>query len=150
MAQDSIPPGFVKFTGELGPPAESNVPPGFVPFTGKLDAPAGGTASDLAKSLKVGTQRLPGMVTGLADLPFAMAAGARPFTKAADALGEVTGFQPGKWADETKFSAGYEQGKKAVDDAWKDGGAGDIALAYLKNPGYTANQVVESAPGMVA
>lgn len=150
MAQDSIPPGFVKFTGELDPPAESNVPPGFVPFTGKLDAPAGGTASDLAKSLKVGTQRLPGMVTGLADLPFAMAAGARPFTKAADALGEVTGFQPGKWADETKFSAGYEQGKKAVDDAWKDGSAGDIALAYLKNPGYTANQVVESAPGMVA
>lgn len=112
--------------------------------------PAGGTASDLAKSLKVGAQRLPGMVTGLADLPFALAAGARPFTKAADAIGEVTGFQPGKWADETKFSAGYEQGKKAVDDAWKDGGAGDIALAYLKNPGYTANQVVESAPGMVA
>ena len=122
----------------------------FDPGRAELIQPAGGTASDLAKSLKVGTQRLPGMVTGLADLPFALAAGARPFTKAADALGEVTGFQPGKWADETKFSAGYEQGKQAVDDAWKDGSAGDIALAYLKNPGYTANQVVESAPGMVA
>lgn len=112
--------------------------------------PTGGTASDLAKSVKAGVQRLPGMATGLADLPFALAAGARPFTKAADALGEATGFQPGKWADETKFSAGYEQGKKAVDEAWKDGSAGDIALSYLKNPGYTANQVAESLPGMVA
>ncbi|MBO9679565.1 MAG: hypothetical protein J7556_15085 [Acidovorax sp.] len=90
------------------------------------------------------------MATGLADLPVALATGARPFTKAADALGEATGFQPGKWADETKFSDGYQQGKKAVDDAWKDGSAGDIALAYLKNPGYTANQVAESVPGMVA
>ncbi|MCE1249580.1 MAG: hypothetical protein LWW82_02480, partial [Comamonadaceae bacterium] len=83
--------------------------------------PEGGFASDLAKSLKVGVQRLPGMATGLADLPFALAAGARPFTKATDAIGEATGFQPGKWADETKFSAGYEQGRQAIDDAWKDG-----------------------------
>lgn len=112
--------------------------------------PEGGLASDLGKSLKVGVQRLPGMATGLADLPFALAAGARPFTKAADALGEATGFQPGKWADDTKFSSGYEQGKKAVDDAWKDGSAGDIALSYLKNPGYTANQVAESLPSMGA
>ncbi|MDR0215905.1 MAG: hypothetical protein LBJ15_18180 [Comamonas sp.] len=118
-----------------------------------LDAaqkPTGGTISDLGKSLKAGVQRLPGMVTGLADLPIAAVTGARPFTKAADALGEATGFQPGKWADDTKFSAGYEQGKQAVDEAWKDGSVGEIALAYLKNPGYTANQVAESLPGMVA
>jgi hypothetical protein len=112
--------------------------------------PTGGTASDLGKSLKVGAQRLPGMVTGLADLPFALAAGARPVTKAADALGEATGFQPGKWADETKFSPGYNEGKANIDKAWKDGGAGDIALSYLQNPAYTANQVVESVPSMVA
>ena len=114
-------------------------------------APAqGGAVSDLGKSLKAGVQRLPGMVTGLADLPFALAAGARPFTKAADALGEATGFQPGKWADETQFSQGYEDSKKAVDAAWKDGKASDIAGAYLSNPGYTANQVVESLPSMFA
>jgi hypothetical protein len=112
--------------------------------------PSGGIISDLGKSLKAGVQRLPGMAAGLADLPIAAVTGARPFTKAADALGEATGFQPGKWADETKFSAGYEKGKQAVDEAWKDGSAGDIALAYLKNPGYTANQVAESLPGMVA
>jgi len=121
----------------------------FDPSTAK-PAPTGGTLSDLGKSVKAGVQRLPGAVTGLADIPFALAAGARPFTKAADALGEATGFQPGKWADETKFSPAYEAGRQNVDEAWKDGSAGDIALAYLKNPGYTANQVAESLPSMVA
>ncbi|PIF66967.1 hypothetical protein CLV01_3369 [Delftia sp. 60] len=108
------------------------------------------TLSDLGKSVKAGVQRLPGMVTGLADLPIALATGARPVTAAADALGEATGFQPGKWADETKFSPAYEAGRQNVDEAWKDGSAGDIALAYLKNPAYTANQVAESLPSMVA
>ena len=42
----------------------------------------GGTASDLGKSLKAGVQRLPGIVTGLADLPIVLATGERPFTKA--------------------------------------------------------------------
>ena len=110
----------------------------------------GGAISDLGKSLKVGVQKLPGMVTGLADLPIALTTGARPFTKAADALGEATGFQPGKWAGETKFSHGYEDRKKAVDAAWKDWSAADIAGAYLSNPAYTANQVAEALPSMVA
>lgn len=82
-------------------------------------------------------------------LLIALAAGARPFTKAADVLGEATGFQPGKWADETKFSQGYQDSKEAVDAAWKDGSAADIAGAYLSNPAYTANQVAESLPSMV-
>lgn len=111
---------------------------------------SGGAISDIGKSLKVGVQRLPGIAAGLADLPTALTTGARPFTKAADVIGEATGFQPGKWADETKFSQGYEQGKQAVDAAWKDGSASDIALSYLKNPGYTANQVAESVPSMIA
>ena len=38
----------------------------------------GGAISDLGKSLKVGVQKLPGMVTGLADLPIALTTGARP------------------------------------------------------------------------
>ena len=74
-------------------------------------------------------QRLPGMVTGLADLPISDVTGARPFTNAADVLGEVTGFLPGKWAGETKFTAGYERGKQTVGGAWKDCSAGDVALA---------------------
>ncbi|WP_313336954.1 hypothetical protein, partial [Comamonas sp.] len=83
----------------------------FDPGAAKPDS--GGIASDLAKSVKVGVQRLPGMAAGLADLPIAAVSGARPVTAAADAIGKATGFQPGKWADETKFSAGHEQGRKA-------------------------------------
>ncbi|MEJ5125854.1 LPD38 domain-containing protein [Comamonas sp. MYb21] len=124
---------------------------GLKSFDGKLDGEkdTGGVVSDLAKSVKVGVQRLPGMAAGLADLPIAAVSGARPVTAAADAIGKATGFQPGKWADETKFSAGHEQGRKAVDEAWEQGDVGSIAKAYLQNPGYTAGQVAESLPGMV-
>ncbi|WEL95673.1 LPD38 domain-containing protein [Delftia tsuruhatensis] len=131
--------------GPAAQPASSSQIDAFLGEGGK-----GGTLSDLGKSVKAGVQRLPGMITGLADLPIALATGARPVTAAADALGEATGFQPGKWADETKFSPAYEAGRQNVDEAWKDGSAGDIALAYLKNPAYTANQVAESLPSMVA
>ena len=129
-----------------------------------------GALRDLGKSLKVGVQKLPGMVTGLADLPIALATGARPFTSAADAVGEATGFQPGKWADETQRSDDYKAGQANVNKAWagvdavqKDESASkldyakklladapEIAGEYLKNPMYTANQVVESVPGMIA
>lgn len=131
--------------GPAAQPASSSQIDAFLGDGGK-----GGTLSDLGKSVKAGVQRLPGMVTGLADLPIALPTGKRPVTAAADALGEATGFQPGKWADETKFSPAYEAGRQNVDEAWKDGSAGDIALAYLKNPAYTANQVAESLPSMVA
>ena len=128
------------------------------------------TASDLGKSLKAGVQRLPGMAAGLADLPIALATGARPVTQAADYLGKATGFQPGKWADETKFSQGYEDSKKSVDEAWKGfdevskdqstskmdavrklvSDAPQIAGAYLQNPNYTLGQVAESVPSIFA
>lgn len=120
-------------TSTAKPEGDGNFFDQFDPASAKPES-ASGTASDLGKSIKVGVQKLPGMVTGLADLPIALATGARPFTKAADALGEATGFQPGKWAGETKFSQGYEDSKKAVDAAWKDGSAADIAGAYLSNP----------------
>lgn len=138
------------FSGQL----DANPGPrsGLKAFDGKLDGEkdSGGIASDLAKSVKVGVQRLPGMAAGLADIPIAAVSGARLVTAAADAIGKATGFQPGKWADETKFSAGHEQGRKAVDEAWEQGDVGSIAKAYLQNPGYTAGQVAESLPGMVA
>lgn len=144
------PANLQPFSGQLDAnPAPSS---GLKAFDGKLDGEkdSGGVVSDLAKSVKVGVQRLPGMAAGLADLPIAAVSGARPVTAAADAIGKATGFQPGKWADETKFSAGHEQGRKAVDEAWEQGDVGSIAKAYLQNPGYTAGQVAESLPGMVA
>jgi hypothetical protein len=39
MAQNTVPQGFVPFTGELDKPTANTAPPGFVPFTGELDEP---------------------------------------------------------------------------------------------------------------
>ena len=125
-----------------------------------------------------------GIATGIADIPTALTLGgiaprmdpgigqdiasfaARPFTKTAEALGGVTGFQPSSWIDEAhqRMSPAYKAGQANVEEAWKPSDAvsadpnatnmdyarqliGDvpsIAKAYLTNPSYTANTVAES------
>ena len=125
---------------------------------------------DLAKSLKVGIEELPGLATGLADIVPALVYGGRPFTDAADWMGRATGFTPGKWAKETKFSPAYEESAKQIDEAWKPSeavsadpnasamdyaralweSAPDLALEYVKHPLYTLNQAAQSLPSMVA
>ena len=45
---------------------------------------------DLGRSLKSGIEQLPGIATGLADIAPALAFNARPFTKAADSIGELS------------------------------------------------------------
>jgi hypothetical protein len=122
---------------------------------------------DLGRSVKTGIEQLPGMATGLADLVPAVVANVRPFNAAAEWGAEKTGFAPGKWAKETKFSAGYNASQADVGAAWKaadiDPAASltdqftsllkatpDLAKAYASNPMYTLNQVANSAPSMVA
>lgn len=113
-----------------------------------------GIAGDLATSVKRGILDLPGVVTGLADLPFALVAGIRPVSTAAEWVGEKTGFRPGKWADEAKqeYSQGYQQAQQEIDQAWDDPNtsAMDVAKAYVRNPAYVANAVVESLPSTLA
>lgn len=139
----------------------------------KFDKPAGDQKTalgDLGRKFKSGVEQLPGMVTGLADIAPAIATGTRPFTAAADYLGSITGFTPGKWAKEIQYSDANAQGAKNVDEAWtgiesaqKDpaktksdvvrqalADAPKIADAYIRNPMYTAGQIVESVPSMVA
>lgn len=141
-------------------------------FVPDSDAAAseGGAGSDLLKSLKAGAQKLPGQITGLLDIPAALTSGDRPISRAADWVGEKTGFQPGKWARDTKFSPGYDASRAAVDETWKpvEAVAADpntskadvvrafadnlpqILKGYGANPMYSLNQVAESLPGMVA
>ncbi|NVN99285.1 MAG: PLxRFG domain-containing protein [Geobacteraceae bacterium] len=111
-----------------------------------------GTMGDMGRSLKAGIQQLPGIATGLADIPVALATGYRPFSAAADALGEATGFQPGKWAKDTGYSDQYNRSQADVQQAWQDPNTSglDVAKAYLRNPMYTVNQTIESAPAMLA
>lgn len=123
--------------GDITPPASSNQN---TSLTG-----------DLLTDLKRGVQKLPGMVTGLSDLPFALTINARPNDKIADALGELTGFQPSKWAEEAKqeYSPERQAAQAEIDKAWEDGSAGDIAGAYARNPGNIAGLIAESAPSML-
>ena len=63
-----------------------------------------GYLGDTATGLKRGVEQIPGTVTGLADLavsPISKVTGInRPFSRMADAAGEATGFQPGKWSEQ--------------------------------------------------
>ena len=126
--------------------------------------------ADIGRSLKSGIQQLPGQITGLADVIPALAFNARPFTKAADIAGDITGFTPGKWAKETKYSPAYEQSQRDIGAAWEPSeavladpnaskadyarslleSAPGIAKQYIQNPTYTAAQVANSIPSMVA
>lgn len=113
-----------------------------------------GIVGDTVTSLKRGIEQIPGIATGLADLAPAIGFGIRPVTKAAEWVGEKTGFEPGKWADkaQAEYSDNYQNEQKAIADAWQDPnkGALDIAGEYLKNPAYTVQQVANSIPSMVA
>lgn len=162
-----MPYDWMKPGGADSPPTPSGVRGGPYDWMQPSAQPNDKTAlGDIGRSLKVGVETLPGMATGLIDIPFALAANVRPADTAAEWVGEKTGFQPGKWAKETKFSAGYEASKRDVGAAWREAdidpaasltdqavsllkAAPGLAKAYASNPMYTLNQVAESAPGMV-
>lgn len=107
---------------------------------------------DLGTDFKRGLQQIPGAATGVVDLVVGGLTGERYASKAADALGEATGFQPGKWAEEARaeYSPQRQAAEAEIDQAWEEGTATDIAGAYLRNPGRVAGLVAESLPSMVA
>ena len=111
-----------------------------------------GILSDLGTDLKRGVQQLPGAVAGLVDIPVAAVTGNPLVTQLADAAGEATGFQPGKWAKEaeSEYSPKRQAGKLAIDEAWNNGKAVDIAASYLNNPENTLGAIIESVPSMLA
>jgi len=109
-----------------------------------------GLAGDLVTDFKRGVQQIPGALTGLLDIPVGLLTGERMVGKGWEEIGKVTGFQPGKWADEARaeYSAGRQQANQEVDQAWERG-VGSGMAATLANPGRLAGMVVESTPGMV-
>lgn len=109
-------------------------------------------AGDLGTAAKIGFQKLPGVVTGLADVGVGALTGRRVVDETADKLGEATGFQPSKWAEESQqeYSPQQQAGAAEIDQAWEDGSALDIAGAYASNPRNIATTVTESLPQMLA
>ena len=123
-----------------------------------LDAPEPkkrnkGLAGDLVTDAKRGGMSIPGMLTGIADIPVAAITGKPMISKGWDLVGEKTGFQPSKWAKEAEaeYSPAREEANRRTDEAWDNGTAMDIAGAYLSNPGHKIlGPVVESLPSMAA
>lgn len=119
-----------------------------------LEAPRRNTglAGDLGTDLKRGVQQLPGIVTGLLDIPVAAVTGRRMVSEGYDEIGKLTGFQPSKWAEEARqeYSPQRQAAQAEIDQVWEDGTATEIAGAYMSNPGYVAGKVVESLPQMAA
>lgn len=124
-----------------------------------------GIAGDLVTDVKRGIQQIPGIATGLLDIPIGAATGEAYAGKAADALGDITGFKPSQWANdaEAEYSPGRQAASRNVNQAWEDNatpfadaadgdlrGIGQIAKAYIQNPQHTLGSVVESLPSMVA
>lgn len=112
-----------------------------------------GILGDIGTGLKRGVEQMPGMVTGIADIaaaPISAVTGFnRPFSKAADYLGEKTGFQPGKWAEQAaqEYSPEMQQSLKNVERA--DGFVGTLG-AIAENPRSAVNLVAESLPSTLA
>lgn len=131
-----------------GPWSEYGSKPDAAPSTEQNTSLAG----DLGTDLKRGVQKLPGIATGLADIPVAALTNKRFVDETADKLGEVTGFQPSKWSEEARdeYSPERQAGSAEIDQAWEDGSAMDVAGAYASNPGNVAGLVAESLPQMLA
>jgi hypothetical protein len=107
---------------------------------------------DLWTGVKQGALQIPGAVTGLADIPVALATGYKPFDAATNYLGEATGFQPGKWAKsmDAEKTPEYHAQRQNVDRAWGEGGFWNIAGAYADNPRAVGDVVAQSlAPSIV-
>lgn len=148
-----------------------------------------GALGDTAVGLAAGALDIPSAVTGLADVGTALGPGAlaraadnvfgdgepgairqlldRPFSRAASAVGEATGFQPSQWADtlrEERYSPQMEAQQQNVEQEWQDVGEaydqGDwsavgretlgAAGAMLRNPRTIQSLVTESLPATVA
>lgn len=109
---------------------------------------------DAATALKQGVLKLPGAATGLADIPAGALGFNRPFSRAAEAVGEAIGFRPGQWAKEAnaEYSPQTQAAQKEIDQAWSDPktNALDVAGAYVRNPRATMLNVVQSLPSVAA
>lgn len=138
---------------------------------------AGIKAKDIGVALKKGVEGIPGSLAGLADSVIGATTGLnRPVGRLSDFLGDVTGFQPGKWAKEAEadHSPEFKAQKGELNNAWESSGANslsklllspgewdkvpeawqglkgqDLASSIARNPGAAVGAAVESLPGMV-
>lgn len=108
-----------------------------------------GFGGDIITDIKRGVQSLPGAATGLVDIPVAAVTGENYVSQIADYLGETTGFQPGKWAEEAQ--AEYSPHRQAqIKAAEQAEGFWETLGHYGTNPLHALGIAAESLPSMVA
>lgn len=125
----------------------------FQPVTPEDEQPPKGYGSDFLTSIKKGALQIPATLTGIADIPAGLMGYDRPFDKATDYLGGLTGFTPERWAqDESDYSPEMQQASQNVNAAWNDPATDwrDVAQAYIQNPRAIGKTVAESIPSMLA
>lgn len=101
--------------------------------------------ADIGTKFKQGVERLPGAAVGLADIVPSLIAGKPVLEPLATKAGEMTGFQPSKWAQEAGeyLSPEFQAGQAEID---KTKGVLDTAKAYLTRPRQLAGLVSEALP----
>ena len=100
---------------------------------------------DVKTDIKRGLEQLPGAITGLADIPFGAVAGVTPISSLAEKAGELTGFQPSKWAQEAaqEYSPERLAAEQAVEQAQ---GFGENLKAYATEPRALAGVITQALP----
>lgn len=110
------------------------------------------TINDIGVRAREGVAKVPGVLTGLADIPLMLSTGTRPFDTAADAIGKRTGFQPKEYAKEqtTLLSDEEKQAQTEKAAVWEDERKNliDVIGVYAKHPNSTVGDIVASLPQM--
>jgi hypothetical protein len=109
-----------------------------------------GLLGDIGTSLKVGAFNVPGALTGLVDIPINLAGGQNYVSRAADAVGDITGLDfdgMAKRVAANEYSVARQEGRRAIQDAE---GFGGTLGALARNPGTALTLATESLPAMAA
>lgn len=120
--------------------------------------PTQNVLTDTAQDVIQGALRIPGAITGLADIPAGLMGFNRPFDRATDYIGEKTGIQPGKLADSIQannYSPERVAANQRLDQTWQDYqsdkiGLGEALADTVTNPRALLGNVVGSVPSMYA
>lgn len=109
---------------------------------------------DATIALKRGVEQVPGMLSGAADTVLGLFGADRPVDKLTDEIGQRTGFQPGKWAEDNmrNYSPELQAQMRDVDQAWADDSLPfvDKLGRTVRNPAVLGAKMVESIPSMIA
>lgn len=121
-----------------------------LPTPAPVDNTNEGALGDLGTAFKAGALKLPSALTGLADIPGNLLGGNNIVSRGADALGDMTGLDFDRMADEVNAAELRPEtivGRQAITQAE---GFNNTVDALVENPVAALTLATESLPGMLA